>query len=492
MGDELLTGRYDIRGLLERDGTGERWLAVDLAMRRPVVIWLSEPGRRIRVPDGKPAHGRLPVAGVVHPNVLRTYDAGRAADGRDYLVTEFVEGTDLAALVRTRGPLPGAQVADVAVQLARGLEAVHATGSVLGRVEPRDLLLTDSGSVKITGPSNALTVDPDTGRPAGDPAYIAPERASGQPASTASDWYGLGCVLHQLLVGRPPFTGDAESVPASQVGVPVTPVQQRLPDADNRVTSLIDGLLAKDPCQRPASATEFEARLATAPERTLVLAVPAADTDPPRSDTATDVPVIRLTVPPPLFRRRTPIMARARRLTGAGSVVSAVIVVAAGAVLFGAAGEEQAQSTPASIDIRPSHPVLASARPSSPRASSTGRPSRNEPTPRPTVVTTSPVTHSSPAPDPAARLRDLAVLLRADRRAEHNQRVQSAAMLLDQAAAAVTDSSSATDLVRAAFGQLADAERSDSWHPGGSESTVLRALGYRSPMTTHRHSRHDN
>ncbi len=116
VGDELLTGRYDIRGLLERDETDERWLAVDLAMRRPVVIWLSQPGRRIRVPDGKPAHGRLPVAGVVHPNVLRMYDAGRAADGRDYLVTEFVEGTDLAALVRTRGPLPGAQVADVAVQ----------------------------------------------------------------------------------------------------------------------------------------------------------------------------------------------------------------------------------------------------------------------------------------------------------------------------------------------------------------------------------------
>ena len=328
MGDELLTGRYDIRGLLERDETGERWLAVDLAMRRPVVIWLSQPDPRIRVPDGKPAHGRLPVAGVVHPNVPRMYDAGRAADGRDYLVTEFVEGTDLAE-----------------------------------------------------------------------------------------------------------------------------------------------------------------------PERTLVLAVPVADTDPSRSDTATDVPVIRLTVPPPLFRRRTPIMARARRLTGAGSVVSAVIVVAAGAVLFGAAGEEQAQSTPASIDIRPSHPVRASARPSSPprpRASSTGRPSRDEPTPRPTVVTTSPVAHSSPAPDPAARLQDLAVLLRADRRAEHNQRVQSAASLLDQAAAAVTDSSPATDLVRSAFGQLADAERSDSWHPSGSESTALRALGYRSPTTIHRRSRHDN
>jgi hypothetical protein len=344
VGDDLLTGRYDIRGLLERDETGEQWLAVDLAMRRPVVIWLSQPGPGTRLPDGMPAHGRLPaVAPVVHPSVLRTYDAGRAADGRDYLVREFVEGTDIAAL------------------------------------------------------------------------------------------------------------------------------------------------LARHPRRRPAPAPELDTRLATPPEQTLVLAVPDPKTDPSGVDTVTDAPLVR---------RRTPVMARARRLTGAGSVVSAVIVVAAGAMLFGAAGEEQAQGTPASIDVRPSRPVRASTQPSSPphpRTSSTQRPSRNEPTPRPTAApTTPPVTHSSPASDQAARLHSLAVLLHADRRAAHNQRVQSAATLLDQAAAAVTGSSPATDLVRAAFGQLADAERSDSWHPSGSESTLLRALGYSSPMTTQRHGRHDN
>jgi hypothetical protein len=167
--------------------------------------------------------------------------------------------------------------------------------------------------------------------------------------------------------------------------------------------------------------------------------------------------------------------------------------VAAGAMLFGAADEEQGQGRPASIDVRPSHPVPARTQPSSPpvpRASSRRVTSRGEPTPRPAVVPTRPVTQSSPAPDPAARLRSLAVLLRADRRAEHNQRLQSAVTLLDEAATAVTDGSPATDLVRAAFSQLADAERSDNWHPGRSESTLLGALGYRSPMTTHSHSRH--
>jgi serine/threonine-protein kinase len=484
--DDLLTGRYDIRGLLERDAAGERWLAVDSAMRRPVVIWLSQPGPRIRHQDGKPAHHRFPVvARVVHPSVPRTYDAGRAADGRDYLVREFVEGTDLAALVRTRGPVEIGLVADVAVQLARGLEAIHATGAVLGRVEPGHLLLTDSGSVKITGLDNARTVGLGTGRPAGDPAYMAPEQASGQPASTASDWYGIGCVLHFLLVGRPPSTGDAESVLAWQTGEPL--------DAGARVARLLDRLLAKDPRQRPASATEFEACLAAEPEQTLVLADPAVGTDPSQSDTVTDASVVQLTVPPPVFRRRTPVMARARRLTGAGSVVSAVIVVAAGALLFGTADQEQAQSSPASVDVRPSRPVRVSPRPSSPplpRPSPTRRPSRDQPTPRPTAGATTPP--AGVVPDPAARLHSLAVLLHADWRTEHSQRLQSAATLLDQAVAAGAGSSPSAELVRTAFGQLADAERSDSWHPSRSESTLLGALGYRSPLGTHSHHRHDD
>lgn len=485
MGETVLTGRYDIRGLAERDDTGERWRAADLALRRPVVIWLSQPDTRTGVPNG--AGGRVPlVARVVHPNVLRTYDAGFAADGRGFLVREFVEGTDLAALSRTCGALPAEQVADIAVQLARGLEAIHATGAVLGRVEPTGQLLTKGGGVKITALDAAQTVESGTGLHAGSPAYVAPERAFGQPASAASDWYGLGCVLHLLLVGRPPFTGDAESVLIAQVSESPTPVQRLRPDVDPRLAGLVDALLAKDPGQRPASAAEFEARLA-APEQTAILADLSGGAQPAPLDPDTDAHVIRLAVPPALRRRRTPLITRARRLTGAGSVVTAVLVVVAGAVLFGATNE-QAQSGSAALDIPPSHKVPSArlASPPPPQAS-TRRPSRDQTTPRPTVTpTTRPVSHSSPAADPAAPLRNLAALLRADRRAENNQDLQSAATLLDRAA----DRTPATDLVGAAFGQLADAERAGSWHPSGPESTLLAALGYRSP-TTRNHHRHD-
>ncbi len=490
MGETVLTGRYDIRGLAERDDSGERWLAADLALRRPVVIWLSPPDTRHGVPNGEDA--RVPrVVRVVHPNVLRTYDAGCAADRREFLVREFVEGTDLAALSRTRGPLPAEQVADVAVQLARGLDAIHATGAVLGRVEPTGQLLTRGGGVKIAALDTAVTVELRAGLHAGNPQYVAPERALGQPASAASDWYGVGCVLHLLLVGRPPFTGDAESVLLAHVSEPPTPVQRLRPDVDSRLADLVDALLAKDPGRRPASAAEFEARLA-APEPTAILPDLDADTHPAPLDPDTDAQVIRLAVPPALLRRRTPWITRARRLTGAGSVVTAVLVVVAGAVLFGATSE-QAQSGSAALDIPPSHPVRASARTASPPPpqASTRRPSRDQTTPRPTVTpTTRLVSHSSPAADPAAPFRNLAALLRADRRAGNNQDLQSAATLLDRAADAAADGTTTTDLVGAAFGQLADAERAGSWHPSGPESTLLAALGYRSP-TTRNHHRHD-
>lgn len=189
MGGELLTGRYEIQALLVRDSSGEQWLAADLEMRRSVVIWLSRPDLRASSPVAAQADRYPPIARVVHPNVARTYGAGRAADGRDYLVREFVDGTDLATLSRDRGPLPAGEVADLAVQLARGLDAVHAAGAVLGRVEPADQVLTSGGTVKIAGLDSAA-VGPAVGRPAGDPAYVAPERVAGHPASSAGDWYG--------------------------------------------------------------------------------------------------------------------------------------------------------------------------------------------------------------------------------------------------------------------------------------------------------------
>jgi hypothetical protein len=322
----------------------------------------------------------------MHSNVLGTYEAGRTGDGRDYLVRDFVEETDLAAMPRSRGPLPAAPVADVVVQRACGLEAAHATGAVLGRVDPTGPVLTEA---------------------------------------------------------------------------------------------------------------EFGARLGTATEQAVVLANPAAGTDLSPLAAVTGAPVVGPAASPALRRRRMPVMARARRLTGAGSVVSAIVVVVAGAVVFGADGQDQAPSGVTSAYVRPGHPVPTSARPSSPalpRASSTRRPSRDQPTPRATVVpTTRLVSDSRLTPDSAAQLRSLADLLRADRRAVRNQGVQSAATLLEQAAADITDGSTAAaaDLVHAAFGQLADAERTGSWRPSGPESVLLGSLGYQSPTTTHTHRGHD-
>ncbi|WP_348539157.1 protein kinase [Streptomyces sp. LBL] len=238
---------------------GEVWRGVDETLGRAVAVKLllphdSDPTATSRFRLEAQTAGRLN-----HPYVVGVYDFGEY-DGRLFLVMELVEGDSLARRLSTGGPLPADQVARIATQAASGLAAAHQQGIVHRDIKPANLLLDADDTLKIgdfgiarfvDDPSGALTT---TGQIVGTSLYLAPERALGQPAGPACDVYALGCVLYQLLTGRPPFQAatavailhqhlDTAPVPPRQLGVPLPPAFE----------NYLLGLLAKQPEDRPSA-----------------------------------------------------------------------------------------------------------------------------------------------------------------------------------------------------------------------------------------------
>ncbi|WP_158088545.1 serine/threonine-protein kinase [Thermoactinospora rubra] len=224
---------------------------------------------------------------VAHPGVAAVYDVLQE-DGRPWIVMQFVPARSLSSAV----PLPPVRVAEIGVQLLEALRAAHAAGVLHRDVKPDNVLLAEDGRAVLTDFGIATTDDEvtvtRTGVLVGTPAFIAPERALGAPATPASDMWSLGVTLYVAVEGRQPFQRDnvlatlaavihAEPAPMSRAG-PLAPV--------------ITGLLQKHPDER-MTLDEAESRLMAIaaglpPESTAPVAVPAAG--PVLAATGLDVP----------------------------------------------------------------------------------------------------------------------------------------------------------------------------------------------------------
>ncbi|WP_171110657.1 MULTISPECIES: serine/threonine-protein kinase [Streptomyces] len=256
----LIAGRYQLQDPIGRGAMGEVWRAYDETLGRPVAVKLllpqdSDPTAASRFRLEAQTAGRLH-----HPYVVGVLDFG-AQEDRLFLVMELVDGDSLARVLAEAGPQPAERVARIASQAAAGLAAAHQQGIVHRDIKPANLLLDADGTLKIgdfgiarflDDPAAALTA---TGQIVGTSLYLAPERALGRPAGPASDVYSLGCVLYQLLTGRPPFQADTPIAILHQ-HLDTTPVPPRqlgaeLPPA---FESYLLGLLAKQPEHRPSAA----------------------------------------------------------------------------------------------------------------------------------------------------------------------------------------------------------------------------------------------
>ncbi|MFD7959923.1 serine/threonine-protein kinase [Streptomyces zaomyceticus] len=255
----LVADRYRLHVCIGRGGMGEVWQATDEVLGRDVAVKLmlahgTDPSAADRFRLEAQTAARLS-----HPHVVGVFDFG-TWDGKLFLVMELVEGDSLAGSPSDPLVLPAERVAVVAAHAAAGLAAAHRQGVVHRDIKPGNLLVDADGTVKLADfgiarfvddPSAALTT---TGQIVGTGLYLAPERALGQPASPASDVYSLGCVLYQLLTGRPPFRADTATallyqhidtapMPPGRLGVALPP----------EFETYLLSLLAKQPEQRPTA-----------------------------------------------------------------------------------------------------------------------------------------------------------------------------------------------------------------------------------------------
>jgi hypothetical protein len=268
-------GPYRVVRRLGRGGMGAVYLAHDTRLDRPVALKVPRlRGLEPAAVERFRREGRA-AAALRHPNICPVYDVGEV-NGAPYLAMAYLEGQTLADRLRA-GLLPPAEAASVARKLAAALAAAHAKGVIHRDLKPANIMVTPDGEPVVMDFGLARLGDADaerltgTGDVFGTPAYMAPEQVdrTAGPVGPATDVYGLGAVLYELLTGRPPFTGTLSET-LWQIGCrePERPTTLR-PDLDPRLEAIVMKAMAKRPTERyltmDAFATTLDDYLAAPP-----------------------------------------------------------------------------------------------------------------------------------------------------------------------------------------------------------------------------------
>jgi predicted Ser/Thr protein kinase len=260
----LLAGRYRIVALLGRGGMGEVYRADDLTLGQPVALkFLPEDATKDEAGLERFRNEVRIARRVSHPNVCRVYDVGEV-DGHTFFTMEYVDGEDLASLLRRIGRLPADKALEIARQLCAGLSAAHAKGVLHRDLKPANIMLDGRGQVVVTdfGLAGLVEQIPGSDVRSGTPAYMSPEQLAGKEVTVKSDIYALGLVLYEIFTGKRAF--DIESLPdlvrARSESAPSSP-STLVKDIDPAVERVILRCLEADPSLRPSSVLNVAAAL---------------------------------------------------------------------------------------------------------------------------------------------------------------------------------------------------------------------------------------
>ena len=259
---QLLDGRYRVESLIARGGMATVYLGTDTRLERTVALKimhaeLANDEDFVRRFIGEARS----IAQLSHPNVVTVYDQG--ADGRSlYLAMEYVPGRTLRDLLNSRGRLSPHEALDVMAGVLGGLAAAHDAGIAHRDVKPENVLLNDSGAIKVAdfGLARLLAGVSQTrgGLIIGTAAYLAPEQVAGGTADARTDVYAAGVMLFELLTGRQPHTGDTPlAVAYKHVNEVVPPPSSAVPGLPPAVDALVALATSRDPELRPGDAGQF-------------------------------------------------------------------------------------------------------------------------------------------------------------------------------------------------------------------------------------------
>jgi serine/threonine protein kinase len=259
----LLASRYRIIALVGKGGMGEVYRADDLTLGQPVALKFlpDEAARDQSLLDRFKNEVRI-ARRVSHPNVCRVYDVGDV-EGHTFFTMEYVDGEDLASLLRRIGRLPEDKALDIARQLCAGLAAAHTKGVLHRDLKPANIMLDGRGQVVITDFGLAGVADQIQGAEvrSGTPAYMAPEQLAGKEVSTRSDIYSLGLVLYEVFTGKRAFSEKpAEALRAGADRTPSRP-SSVVKDLNPVVERVILRCLEAEPSARPATVLSVAAAL---------------------------------------------------------------------------------------------------------------------------------------------------------------------------------------------------------------------------------------
>lgn len=280
MSQQILGGRYRVEEQLGRGGMAQVFKGTDTVLGRPVAIKVLAP--QFAQDEAFVARFRREAqaaARLNHPNLVSVFDTG-SDNGVHYIVMEYVEGRTLADFLTHGGRLMPERAIELAMSVSTGLAFAHAQGVVHRDIKPGNIMVTRQGEVKVMDfgiarmTTSAETIE-QTAAVLGTAAYLSPEQARGEPVDARSDLYSLGCVLYEMLVGRPPFAGDsAVAVAYKHVQEAPVPPSQLNADVSPQLEAVIMRALSKNPANRYQSAEEMRGDLERAARGEAVSAPP--------------------------------------------------------------------------------------------------------------------------------------------------------------------------------------------------------------------------
>lgn len=254
----LVARRYRIISRLGGGGMGEVFRADDIVLGQQVALKFLPEAAVHNVNLLARFYDEVRIARqIAHPNVCRVYDIGEL-DGHPYLSMEYIDGEDLASLLRRIGRLPGDKAAEFARKICAGVAAAHAQGVLHRDIKPGNIMIDGRGEPRVTDFGLAALASGIAGTEIrnGTPAYMAPEQLEGREVSAQSDIYALGLVFHEMFTGKAPHEVTTLEELTRRRSESTTNPSTLVPDLDPAANRTIQACLQPDPRRRPNSALD--------------------------------------------------------------------------------------------------------------------------------------------------------------------------------------------------------------------------------------------